>query len=168
VRFVLAANEVLALQDRTGALASRFIMLQMSISWLGREDLDLGDRLITEAPAILNWALDGLRRLTARGRFIQPATGMQALQEAEEVGSPIITFVHDCCEVCGQEWWADRDALYVEWVGWHQRNNLKAGSRSWFFRDLKAAFPSLRDYYPKGEDGVQRRAYRGIKLIGRI
>jgi putative DNA primase/helicase len=163
VRFVLAANETLALQDRTGALASRMVFLQMSVSWLGREDLELGDRLVLEASAILNWSLAGLRRLTKRGRFVQPATGMVALKEAEKVGSHVISFVEEHYDIAGEEWWVTRDNLYVKWVGWHSANNLRVSSRDVFFKDLRAAYPHLRDYQPKLEDGKQHKSFRGLK-----
>ena len=167
-RFVLAANEVLALQDRTGVLASRLIMLQMSVSWLGKEDLGLEARLMGELSGILNWSLEGLRRLRARGRFIQPATGEEAVREAAEAGSSIISFVRDRCEEVGQEWWTTTDRLYAEWVNWHMANNQKPGSKNWFVRELKAAYRKLKKYKPKLKDGKQYEALRGIKVNSEV
>jgi hypothetical protein len=47
------------------AILGRMVAVPMTISWLGREDLGLKDRLIRELPGILNRALAGLDRLTA-------------------------------------------------------------------------------------------------------
>ena len=101
VRFVLAANEVLSLQDRSGALASRMILLQFEHSFYGREDKGLLDRLRLEKASILNWALEGLKRLAARGHFVQTETGQESVNIAAELGSPMIAFFN--------YWVPDRD-----------------------------------------------------------
>ncbi|MCX4670329.1 hypothetical protein OG453_27165 [Streptomyces sp. NBC_01381] len=41
----------------------------MTVSWLGKEDTGLTDKLAEETPGILNWALDGLARLERGGRI---------------------------------------------------------------------------------------------------
>ena len=58
---------------KVGAIASRFVPLKMTESFLGREDVDLKDKLRAELAQILNWGLQGLRRLNKRGKFIQSA-----------------------------------------------------------------------------------------------
>ena len=63
-------NELPRLEDQSGALASRFVVLTVRESFYGREDPDLLDRFVPELPAILNWALEGWDRLYQRGRFI--------------------------------------------------------------------------------------------------
>jgi hypothetical protein len=42
---------------------------------------DLTEKLLAERAGILNWAMQGLRRLRARGRLIQPASGMELIQK---------------------------------------------------------------------------------------
>lgn len=81
VRFVLLTNELPRIADASGALASRFIVLRCSESFLGREDHGLEQKLLAELPAILKWSLEGLDRLTARGRFVQPQSAAAAVQE---------------------------------------------------------------------------------------
>ena len=71
-RFVLLTNELPRLTDASGALASRFITLILTESFYGREDLGLTDKLTSELPGILNWALKGLDRLQKRGHFVPP------------------------------------------------------------------------------------------------
>ena len=67
-RFVVMTNEVPKFADRSGALVSRFIVLPMRQSFYGREDPGLTAALMAELPGILNWAVDGWRRVKARGR----------------------------------------------------------------------------------------------------
>ena len=72
VRFFLATNEMPRFVDASGALASRFIALPMVKSFYGSENVALTAELLTEIPAIFNWALDGLDRLRSRGYFQPP------------------------------------------------------------------------------------------------
>jgi putative DNA primase/helicase len=72
-RFLILTNELPRLSDSSGALASRFIMLVLTRSFLGEENPALTDELLEEAPGILNWGLEGLDRLTARGYSSSPS-----------------------------------------------------------------------------------------------
>jgi putative DNA primase/helicase len=58
-RFMLLTNELPWLKDASGALASRMLVLRLERSWLGQEDRGLTDRLLAQAPGILNWAVAG-------------------------------------------------------------------------------------------------------------
>jgi putative DNA primase/helicase len=98
-RFVVLTNEVPRFTDASGALASRFIVLVLTSSFLGRENPALTDELLAEAPGIFNWCLDGLDRLNARGYFEQPAVSRAAMQRLEDLASPVSAFVRDRCVV---------------------------------------------------------------------
>ena len=76
-RLVVMTNELPRLTDSSGALASRFIVFVLTKSFYGRENFELTDELLAETPAIFNWALEGLDRLNARGRFVNPRIGAE-------------------------------------------------------------------------------------------
>jgi hypothetical protein len=90
---MILTNELPRIADASTALPSRFIILPLSKSFLGEEDHHLTDRLIAELPGILNWALDGWDRLIKRGRFLQPPSGLDLIEELEDLGSPVGAFV---------------------------------------------------------------------------
>lgn len=69
VRMMMLANELPAFHDPTGALDRRMITLRTSRSFFGVEDVSLTQKLLKELPGILNWAIEGMHRLTAEGRF---------------------------------------------------------------------------------------------------
>src|SRR5262249_26113157 len=68
-RFFVISNELPRFGDASGAIASRFILLTLRESWLGRENTRLTSQLLEELPGILNWALDGLEALQKQGSF---------------------------------------------------------------------------------------------------
>ena len=73
-RIVLVANMEIILPDHTGAMRRRLVPLVLPKSFEGKEDIHLTEKLASEMPGILNWALEGLRRLDARR---DPVTGLQ-------------------------------------------------------------------------------------------
>lgn len=162
-RFVLLTNELPRIADASGAMASRFVILTMNESFLGREDPGLTTRLLTELPGVLAWAVDGWHRLKARGYFVEPKSSAGAAQELADLGSPIGAFVRDECERASAAEMVVED-LFRAWTTWCARQGIgHCGSLQTFGRDLRAAFPAIEQARPRvGGDRV--RVYRGIRL----
>lgn len=164
VRFVIMSNELPRLSDASGALASRFVVLTMTQSFYGKEDRGLGNRLLAELPGILNWSLEGYRRLRARGYFVQPESARDAIEELEELGSPIAAFLAARCTVAPGLSTPAND-LFAAWREWCEVNGRREpGTVQSFGRDLRAAVPGLRISRPR-VDGSQVRRYEGIDML---
>jgi putative DNA primase/helicase len=164
-RFLVISNELPRLADASGALASRFIILRLVTSFYGREDQSLTDKLLTELPGILNWSIEGLQRLRARGYFVQPASAAEAVQELEDLGSPIGAFVRDRCEVAsGRTITVSR--LFEAWCEWCKiQGRDHPGTVQTFGRDLRAVVPAI-NARRSGSRGSQEWLYEGITLHG--
>jgi putative DNA primase/helicase len=163
VRFLLSSNELPRLGDASGALASRFIVLQLTRSWLGHEDLSLGRALETELASILNWSLDGLDRLRQQGRFTAPASSTEAITALEDLSSPIRQFLREeTVTGAGQE--VPVDDIYARFRWWcFGQGRDRIQNKQVFGRDLRAALPGIGVSQPR--DGDRRhRVYRGIAL----
>lgn len=162
-RFVVATNEIPSFSDASAALASRFIILKFTQSFYGFEDFTLTDRLLDELPSIMHWALDGLERLRARGRFVQPVSGRDMVDELESSTSPIGTFVEDECEISeGASVLVSE--LYARWKTWcDSEGRLHPGTAQSFGRALQAFCPTVSVSKPR-INGVQKRTYDGVKL----
>ena len=163
VRFVIMTNELPKLNDSSGALAGRFIVLKMTRSFYGEEDLGLGAKLSKELPGILLWAIEGWRRLTARGYFITPASAAGAQEELEELGSPIGAFVRQCCVVLPGRRVLPGE-LYEAWCSWcREQGRDHPGTLQTFGRDLSAAEPGIVLKQHRAADG-RVRYYEGVDL----
>lgn len=167
-RFVIASNELPKMKDESGALQSRIILFKFVESFLGREDQSLADRLMAELSGILNWALDGLDRLTARGRFVQPKSGAEDLEVITGLMSPVSTFIEDYC-VLGFDQEVPRQDLFDAWRQWCDLTGTFASDMSNFGKNLRAAVPSLKDHRSTGPvdaDGkrTRPRIWQGIGL----
>ena len=148
VRFMLLTNEVPRLADASGALAGRFIPLVLTNSFFGREDTELTDKLLTELPGILLWALEGWVRLSKQGRFTVPKSSRETTESLERLTSPIKAFVDDRC-VVGDDKRVPVDALYAAWKNWSiTEGRMYPGTKESFGRDLHAAVPGVRKTRP--------------------
>jgi putative DNA primase/helicase len=98
VRFLILSNELPRFGDASGAIANRFVVLAMQKSFLGKEDIGLTQRLLTELPGILLWALDGLDRITQQS-FTVPKSSNDAILALQDLVSPVAAFVRDECDL---------------------------------------------------------------------
>ena len=162
-RFLIVSNELFRLADASGALASRFILLILTESFYGREDQGLTAELLTELPSILNWATAGWARLAKFGRFKQPTSAKEAMEQLEDLASPIGAFVRERCDI-GAAYSVGIDAVFGAWKTWCEAQGRDhAGSVQSFGRDLRAAVPALKTAQPR-EGDARVRAYQGLRL----
>jgi putative DNA primase/helicase len=163
-RFMILTNELPRFTDSSGALASRFIIVVLSESFLGRENPRLSDELLREAPSIFNWCLDGLDRLNTRGFFREPDSSREAMRHLGDLASPVAAFVRDRCNI-GPQHEVKKDDLWDAWKKWClNEGRASPGTKAVFMRDLRAAFPGLK---PKrlGAGGKEGHAVAGIRLL---
>jgi putative DNA primase/helicase len=163
IRFMILTNELPNIADAAGALASRYLVLRLINSFFGKEDPQLTDALLRELPGILNWAVAGWERLHHRGHFVQPKSARELIQELEELGSPILSFIRERCKV-GAGHSVSVDSLFRAWKNWCESNGQHEGDKQSFGRDLRAAVPGLKTTQPR-VDRKQTRTYQGIRLV---
>jgi putative DNA primase/helicase len=163
-RFMVISNELPHLGDASAAIVGRFVVLQLTRSWLGKEDPALEPELHGELPGILNWALEGLDRLRETNAFTRPASTDEAIIALQDLASPVAAFVRDRCtrDLGAEEPFAE---MFTAWKAWADDNGHKPGSAQTFGRNLRAVVPGLRVARPRvGDDGEQVRMVRGLAL----
>jgi putative DNA primase/helicase len=161
-RFLILSNELPRFGDASGAISNRFVVLQMTESWLGRENTHLTEELVAELSGILSWSLEGLDRLAQQGKFIEPRSSSDAILALQDLVSPCSAFVRDCCERGIGHEVAVAD-LYAAWREWCELNGHKAGSVQTFGRDLRAVIPTIRVTRPE-DGGARPRHFQGVRL----
>ena len=113
-------------------------------SFYGHEDQDADEKLMTELPGILNWAIAGLGPARTRGHFQQPASAKEAMEQLEDLASPIGAFVRERCDI-GAAYSAAIDTVFVAWKTWcEEQGRDHPGTKQSFGRDLRAALPGLK------------------------
>ena len=164
IRFLLMSNELPKLGDASGALATRFSVLQLVHSFADAPDLDLGHALLAELPGILLWALAGQDALVAQRRFTVPASARQAMEDLADLASPIRQFVAERC-LLGPSHEVSVDVLYDQWRAWSFAQGAEhITNKATFGKDLKAAHPRIERRYPRDGNAFRRYVYSGIRL----
>lgn len=161
-RITIASNELPWLLDSSGAVVNRILVIEHNVSFLGREDTELGTRLEQELPGILNWALDGLDRLTANGAFTSVASSRQAVAELHEQASPIKAFIRDRCEL-GEGFQVGVEALFLDWLLWDGKVSDDRSARTSFGMRLRGAVAGLQRERSMAV-GDRSYVYTGIRL----
>lgn len=159
-RVTIASNEFLDVPDHAGALIRRLNIIQFQRSFAQNPDSGLTDRLREEIPGITMWALDGLRRLRATGKFTLPASSKEAISEWRVYTSPIASFLQECTEphINGE---IARGELYDAWVAWAAERRIGAMTTGRFFERIRANSPHvITASYEQG--GHKHSVFRGL------
>ncbi|MER5681061.1 phage/plasmid primase, P4 family [Streptomyces sp. NPDC002238] len=163
-RLMILTNELPSFGDSSGVIARRFIVLNMTVSWLGKEDTNLTDKLAAEMPGILNWALEGLARLQRIGRITDPPSSQEAVITMQDTASPTSAFIRERCTV-GAACEVPVDTLWAVWREWAEDNGVRAvGTKQMFGRNLLSVVPQLHRARPRDAYGRQVPTYTGITL----
>ena len=161
-RIVVMSNELLMLPDSSGALASRMLLLKLTKSFLGQEDVGIGGRILAQLPGVFNWALAGRDRLLARGHFIQPAQSMGEVDSLRLLNSPVTAFVEEQCEV-GPNLTASKHALYMAYTRYCETEGRHVEPKAVLMKSLFSAYPSLRSARARAEGSREQRV-GGLRL----
>ena len=134
------------------------------MSFYGREDLQLSDRLLNELPGIAAWALEGLRRLQYNGRFIEPAASQAEVQYISEAYSPLIRFINEACEqsVGAECTTADLYAVYRAWCLEEGEDILKSKTFVGAIKDATRGH-SISYGVHRFADGSRGRGFKGVR-----
>lgn len=166
-RLMLMSNDTPTFNDASGALAGRMVYVAFQHSFLGSEDLDLEGRLLGELPGILNWALDGLDRLTKNGYFTQSSNSLEMRAEVDRDSAPIAAWVDDRCVLDpGAEF--TLDALLTHYRDWLTAEHLAfAPSLNRMSRELRSAFGDKGVTITRKSNGAggKHRVVTGIRPI---
>lgn len=163
-RFVILGTEVPRLNDYSGALPNRLIVLKLTRSFLGGEDMGLSARLLAELPSILAWAIHGWLDLRQHGRFIQPQSGRSELEQIERLTNPGGAFLADCCEI-GPDKEIPTHELYEAWKEWCKENGRDhPGDIQGFGRTLKSSVSTIETKQVR-EGRFRLRKFVGVALL---
>lgn len=160
VRFAIATNVVPTMSDASGAVASRFLILEMTESHLGSEWTTVAHELAAELPGILNWSLDGLDDLLASGSFAVPEGQAALANVMAAAASSVSPFLDECCRI-GAGLRVPCAEMYEQYRKWAVGNGIEPMDAIRFGCELKSVVPKLR----RIRAGAERTyTYEGVAL----
>jgi len=165
IRIFIATNLLPPLPDVSGAVAARLVAMKMTKSFLGVEDETLSRKLEAELPGILNWAIEGWRRLQAQGRFTSTAASREVSERMSELASPLLAFLRECCEMAPRAK-APKDAVWDRYTEFLMDRSLAFtySDSNMFHRDLEVAAQYRITQGRSMVEGKQVHCWVGLRL----
>jgi len=164
---MVLVNEVLTLNDASGAIADRFVIIRFTKTFLGQEDTKLTEKLLAELPGIFQWAVTGWENLQERGRFMQPTASREVIDEMKAMGAPVGSFVDEVCALgpADEDCCVLVDHLYDRWKEWCKATGRDhPGTREKLGISLRALHPHINRIQKRLGNGKKPYYYLGIKI----
>lgn len=124
-RIVLAANIFPKITDHSSAFYKRLVLIPCDRIFEAHEqNRNLASEIMQELPGVLNWSIEGLRRLNERGRFEQHEFMRDAVAELENENNPSNLFIDEFIEISSNHE-IEKGELYNKYKNWcHETNNF--------------------------------------------
>lgn len=163
----ILTNELPEIEDQYGSFWGKVVMVPFQNSFLGREDIDLIDKLEGELAGIAKLVVEAGKRLVAdKGKFPMIPEAERFLASAKARANPILMFLQTCCEPDrGSR--VGRDTLhrvYNELRAERPWLRLPMMSPSKFTQEVKASGWEVKEYrFPISQGNL--RGFQGIRLV---
>jgi len=165
-RITIISNSIPRFSDKSAGMYRRIIPLLFDATIPVERriaDLDKPRYWVQsgEMPGILNWALEGLRRLKANGQFTIPEQSTKACEEMRLEANPALAFLREYYSEC------DQGEVYVnELYGEYELHCRLNGNRypmglAAFGKEVKRAFP--KSAKEREASGARLNYYVGIQ-----
>ena len=151
-----AMNELPRVADANSGLFRRVKIIQFPALPESQRSPELKRDIEAEGPGILNWALEGLRRVRERGHFEIPTSVREATAEFQASNDVPALFVEDRC-IRGDGFKVQAQKLYDEYVEWCNDNGHRPQSST-----RVAADWARLGFERSTANG--RRVYRGVQV----
>jgi putative DNA primase/helicase len=122
------------------ALWARLLVVPFNVSFLGREDPTLPDRLELELPGVLAWAVAGYQdymQQRPQPRLNPPEAVTVATNLYQESSDAVAQFIEDKC-LTGPHFYVRSNDLWHAWTEWCRGSSEEPGDRR-KFKELLAA-----------------------------
>jgi putative DNA primase/helicase len=169
-RLVIATNNVPRFADKSEGIWRRLLILPMTVRIPPGErragmDKEAYWERSGELPGVLNWALEGLRRLRDNGwRFTVPAAGAAALEEHRRDSDPARTFLLDHYEAAAGAEPIPAEELYLAYTLWCDRNGHRNPLNNLSFgKQIRRLFPAAESAVVYQEGRGRRRCWLGLR-----
>jgi len=128
-----------------------------------KQNPKLADELLEELSGIFNWALQGLARLRAQGRFTEPKPCNRALQEYRIDCDPVRAFLAEHYEAAPGAAVATKD-VYAHYTRWCAENGFQPMNSRNFGKNLRSVYPDV-DKKKLGTRENRIPMYTGLRLV---
>jgi len=149
-KHLFSVNDIPNIADFSNGFIRRLLIIKFErIFNTSEQDPHLGHKLEKELPGILNWALEGLRRLLLNDGIFSEENSWALIREHYVDTDPIMLFAEDKLEI-GKQTLDDfifNCDLYSAYTTWCLSSGIRPKSKAHFGRDFQEKVPQLNRKY---------------------
>lgn len=162
-KMVMSANAFPKITDHSSAFYKRLLLIPCNRVFEPHEqDRNLRNRLLEELPGVLNWSIEGLKRLSKRGQFEEKEFTREAIKELEDENNPVNLFFKEHVEVCFSSS-IEKGDLYNKYKEWSEKSHNYTLSMARFSGCILKQYPKET---PKNAHMIGgKRIWRNLKYV---
>lgn len=166
-KIILTTNSKPIIEDMSDAIWDRTALVDWPVRIPDDEvDIHLLDKLDAERPGLLNWLLEGCRKLQAENYKLTPPESIKtATQIYRDESDPLTDFIAECCIIEPNTVTRVRD-LRKAYDAWVDRNNVRFILSPRRFNEILTGLGPKR--IPIWQNGKDYKCWQGITLRSEI
>ncbi len=164
-KMIFSANRVPEIKEDSDAVYRRWLVVDFPNTFYGpRRDVNLLSKLLDpgELSGFLNWAVEGLKRLLAKGDFSHSPGTDEVRQQYQRMASPLRAFVDDCILVDPGSWISKED-LFARFMEYCDAHGLPKPSKTLIGREFPRYAPTAQDERRQVGNRGRERGWLGVK-----
>lgn len=162
---LMQANEIPRLPNKGMGLSSKMVPIPFRVSFLGREDHLLMEKLRAELPGIAAWALEGAHELENESepskRFPLTTDGAELLDDYATANNPVDEFLEEHFDRSPNGFLAS-SVLHARWEEWARQSGARRMGIKSLIQHLREHSSWGLEKHRLGDGGP--RGLRGLKL----
>lgn len=159
-KLLFAMNELPHFADKSDGLADRMVIIPF-FKCIPQDAVipNFEETFKEECSGIVNWALEGYKRLTTRGFSVTDQMTAAHVQYWKEQSSARL-FLDEMTEYTG-EGYVERNELFEGYLAWCRRYNEQPLRRERFFGEVRTYYPDVVETQIRTTSG-RPRVFRGV------
>lgn len=170
-KLIYAANTVPRMADKSNGLWRRLVIIKF-LKTIPEEHQD--KRYATqeywqkELPGILNWSIEGLKRLRKNGCFTIPSGTNEIINHHKDNSNPVRLFFSEKC-LYEEEALISNSELYDSYKAYCDEGGYRPMNKANFLTEVERFYPTAIRLNNPTKIGTERtRGWRNIRLIGKL
>ena len=165
----MSCNKMPYCYDDTDAFYRRWFLIKFFEQFTEkdpRRDPFIRDKLYKEMPGILNWALEGLKRLLKNGGFTNPPTTEDIKAQWNILSNPLYAFIYSPYVVLDANGYYPVQNFYEDFLEFAKRNKLVTWTKDKISKRMNHHFDFIHQIRPYNPDEPDHRPYcwQGIRM----
>jgi len=163
-KLIFSANKLPEVRDNTDAFFRRWIIINFpNVFDEEKADKNLLQKLTTEEElsGILNWAIEGLKRLLERGYFSNTKSTDELRDAYIRMSNPLQAFVLDYVKE-DPEGWIPKDEFYAKYVEYCKKNKLTIKAKNIVAKELQGCLNITINVERRETPEGRVRGWKGI------